>query len=76
MLSLKASNPDAIKELLEKDKYVNLRESMTGPKDLYVEDKPIKRWRYTFKVDDKSINLSFENLGFALLADAPAGKNR
>ena len=70
LLALKAGNLDALKELLEKDMYVNLRESLAGPKDVYCADKtkPIKRWRYTF-THPNDITLSFENLGFALLAD-------
>ena len=68
MLALSAGNAEALKELLENDKFVNLRESLAGPKDLYSEGKPIKRWKYTFDSPGE-ILLQFENLGFALLAD-------
>ena len=37
LLALRAGNPAALKELLEEDKYVNLRESLAGPRDLYFE---------------------------------------
>ena len=68
MLAIRAGNPEALKQLIENDKFVNLRESLTGPKDLYSEDKPIKRWVYAFDSPGE-IRLQFENLGFALLAD-------
>jgi len=35
---------------------------------------PIKRWRYTYDTDGE-MTLSFENLGFALLADCENDKN-
>jgi len=54
-----------------------LRESLAGPKDHYQteEGQPIKRWRYTYDADGE-MTLSFENLGFALLADCDGDSNR
>ena len=48
MLAIKAGNTEALKALLNEDKFVNLRESLAGPKDLFFEGMMIKRWRYTF----------------------------
>ena len=68
LLAIKAGNPNALKDILENDKYVNLRESLAGPKELYSEGRPMKRWKYTYDSPGE-IHLQFENLGFALLAD-------
>ena len=71
MLAIKAQNARAVKDLLENDQAVNLRESLKGPKDLYNLEN--ENWIYTFKVPgaDEVSELSqpFSNLGIALLVD-------
>ena len=69
LLAIKAGNTAALKDILEKDKLVNLRESLQGPKEiLEAQGQQIKRWRYTFS-SPAEITLEFENIGFALVAD-------
>ena len=48
---------------------VNLRESLSGPKEIFeAQGQALKRWRYTFN-SPAEITLEFENIGFALVAD-------
>lgn len=69
LLAIKAGNTTALKDILEKDKLVNLRESLSGPKEIFeAQGQPLKRWRYTFSSPGE-ITLEFENIGFALVAD-------
>lgn len=69
LLAIKAGNPAALKDMLEKDKLVNLRESLSGPREIFeAQGQPLKRWRYTFN-SPAEMTLEFENIGFALVAD-------